>query len=127
MVHGHVPCQDGRMDDERLVQDHIPHVTAKPDPGNILTWHFVVEGAIGTDYEGGVYHGKLLFPPDYPFKPPGILFTTPSGRFKPHTKICFSFSDYHPECWNPIWHVGTILNGALSFMSEESPHMGNAL
>jgi hypothetical protein len=23
-----------------------------------------------TEYEGGVYHGKLVFPPDYPFKPP---------------------------------------------------------
>jgi len=108
------------------LQEPVPHVTAKPDPSNILEWHFVIEGPEGTPYHGGVYHGKLLFPPDYPFKPPGILFITPSGRFKPNTKICFSFSDFHPECWNPIWHVGTILNATLSFMNDESSTTGEA-
>lgn len=109
----------------RLVKEPVPHVIAKPDPSNILEWHFVIDGQEGTPYHGGTYHGKLLFPADYPFKPPGILFITPSGRFKPYTKICFSFSDYHPECWNPIWHVGTILIATVSFMNEESSTTGS--
>ena len=109
-----------------LLQDPVPHVIAKPDPGNITEWHFVIEGAEGTPYCGGIYHGKLLFPAEYPFKPPGILFITPSGRFKPYTKICFSFSDFHPECWNPTWHVGTILVATQSFMNEESSTTGAA-
>lgn len=29
------------------------------------------------DLAGGVYHGKVKFPPEYPFKPPGIRFTFP--------------------------------------------------
>ena len=41
-------------------------------------------------YEGGEYWGQLLFPSDYPFKPPGIKMTTPSGRFKENEKICTS-------------------------------------
>lgn len=108
------------------MQEPVPHVIAKPDPSNILEWHFVIDGQEGTPYHGGTYHGKLLFPADYPFKPPGILFITPSGRFKPYTKICFSFSDYHPECWNPIWHVGTILIATVSFMNEESSTTGES-
>ena len=32
-------------------------------------------------YTGGYYHGKLVFPPDYPFKPPRISMITPNGRF----------------------------------------------
>ena len=78
------------------MQEPVANVEARPDPSNILEWHFVIQGAPGTPYEGGVYHGKLLFPPDYPYKPPGIFFVTPSGRFKPYVKICFSFTDYHP-------------------------------
>jgi ubiquitin-protein ligase len=27
-------------------------------------------------FEGGRYHGRILFPVDYPFKPPNILFLT---------------------------------------------------
>ena len=34
------------------------------------------EGEVG-GYAGGVYHGKVKFPPEYPYKPPGIRFTHP--------------------------------------------------
>ena len=27
-------------------------------------------------------------------------------------------SDFHPESWNPLWSVSTILTGLLSFMVE---------
>lgn len=40
---------------------------------------YVLEGQDGTPYEGGYYHGKIIFPPQYPFKPPSILMLTPSG------------------------------------------------
>merc|ERR1711871_415792 len=33
-------------------------------------------------------------------------------------------SDFHPETWNPMWCVGTILTGVLSFMLEETPTTG---
>jgi len=32
-------------------------------------------------YKGGYYMGTLTFPPEYPWKPPGIRLTTESGRF----------------------------------------------
>jgi ubiquitin-conjugating enzyme E2 J2 len=63
----------------------------------------------------------LVFPADYPFKPPAIRMMTPSGRFKTNTRLCLSISDYHPKSWNPAWSVSTILTGLLSFMvSDES-------
>mgnify|MGYP002260101597 CR=1 FL=1 len=34
----------------------------------------------------GYYHGKLVFPKDFPFKPPRIFMTTPNGRFKVNTR-----------------------------------------
>jgi len=32
--------------------------------------HFILRGAPDTPYEGGEYWGQLIFPGDYPFKPP---------------------------------------------------------
>lgn len=108
-----------------ILQEPVPHIQAHPVPSNLLEWHFVLEGAKGTDFEGGYYHGKLVFPPNYPFKPPSISMFTPNGRFAINTKLCLSITDYHPESWNPMWSVGTILTGLLSFMYDKQPTTGS--
>jgi hypothetical protein len=38
-----------------------------------------------------------------------ITMVTPSGRFQPNTRLCLSMTDYHPESWNPMWSVSSIL------------------
>ncbi|KAF6197979.1 hypothetical protein GE061_007724 [Apolygus lucorum] len=76
-------------------------------------------------YQGGIYHGKLVFPREFPFKPPSIYMITPNGRFKTNTRLCLSISDFHPDMWNPAWSVSTILTGLLSFMLETSPTLGS--
>lgn len=58
-------------------------------------------------------------------KPPSVKMMTPSGRFSVNTKICMSMSDFHPESWNPLWNVVTILNGLRSFMAEEAETVGS--
>jgi ubiquitin-conjugating enzyme E2 J1 len=78
--------------------------------------HFTIRGADGTDFEGGIYHGRILLPPEYPFKPPHIVFLTPSGRFETGTKVCLSFSAYHPELWQPAWGIRLILEALISFL-----------
>lgn len=117
--------------------------------------HYVVRGPEKSPYEGlftywclfspitktvcsagGYYHGKLMFPREFPFKPPSIYIITPNGRFKvntrsedpggymnskhsiflPFLRLCLSISDFHPDTWNPAWSVATILTGLLSFM-----------
>jgi hypothetical protein len=36
--------------------------------------------------QGGMYHGRILLPADYPFKPPSFMMLSPSGRFEVMTK-----------------------------------------
>jgi ubiquitin-conjugating enzyme E2 J2 len=102
-----------------------PRMTVAPNESNILEMHYVIEGNEGTPYEGGVYHGKLIFPKEYPLKPPGVMMLTPSGRFQPNRRLCLSMSDFHPESWNPMWSVSTILTGLYSFMLETNPTLGS--
>ncbi|KAK9231864.1 hypothetical protein WN943_022104 [Citrus x changshan-huyou] len=99
-----------------LCKEPVSHVVARPSPSDILEWHYVLEGSNGTPFAGGYYYGKIKFPPEYPYKPPGILMITPNGRFMTQKKLCLSMSDFHPESWNPMWSVSSILTGLLSFM-----------
>jgi len=103
----------------------VENIEVHPLEDNILEWHYCIFGTKGTLYEGGYYHGVLKFPREYPLKPPSVLMHTPNGRFKTHTRLCLSMSDYHPETWNPMWSVSTILMGLYSFMLEETSTLGS--
>ena len=85
----------------------------------------MIKGPKDTPYTGGFYHGKLIFPSEYPYKPPAIMMLTPNGRFNTNTRLCLSMSDFHPETWVPAWSVASILNGVLSFMLESTPTVGS--
>ena len=102
-----------------------PNVYTMPLESNLLEWHYCIEGAKETDFHGGFYWGKLIFPPLYPLKPPSVMMLTPNGRFKTGRRLCLSMSDYHPESWNPMWSVSTIITGLISFMAESSPTLGS--
>lgn len=119
------PCQLRLQKEYRSLQkEPPPFIDAHPSPNNILEWHYALRGPPDSPYAGGVYHGKVIFPQEYPFKAPSVVMCTPSGRFAPNQKICMSMTDFHPEKWEPCWSVSTILTGLLSFMLEEEPTTG---
>ncbi|MFS7957364.1 putative ubiquitin-conjugating enzyme E2, ATP synthase, F1 complex, delta/epsilon subunit [Helianthus anomalus] len=47
--------------------------------------------------EGGIYHGRIQLPSEYPFKPPSFMLLTPNGRYETQIKICLSISNHHPD------------------------------
>lgn len=75
---------------------------------------------LGTAFEGGIYHGRILLPVEYPFKPPNFMLLTPNGRFETLTKICLSITSYHAEHWQPSWSVRTALTAIRAFMVTPS-------
>lgn len=90
--------------------------SAYPLDDNLFEWHFTVKGASGTDFENGVYHGRIILPNEYPMKPPNIILLTPNGRFEVNKKICLSISGHHPETWIPSWSIRTALLALIAFM-----------
>jgi ubiquitin-conjugating enzyme E2 J2 len=109
-----------RKEYQEIRKKPLENIRTAPKETNLLEWHYVIEGPKGSPYEGGYYHGMVLFPKEYPHKPPSIHMFTPNGRFKPNTRLCLSISDFHPETWNPLWSVGTILLGLYTFMLDPS-------
>ncbi|ONK67593.1 uncharacterized protein A4U43_C05F1700 [Asparagus officinalis] len=83
---------------------------------DIFEWQFAIRGPRDTEFEGGIFHGRIQLPTEYPFKPPSFMLLTPNGRFETQTKICLSISNYHPEHWQPSWSVRTALVALIAFM-----------
>jgi len=104
---------------KEMVRDVNPHYTAKPLEDNLFEWHFTIRGPPDSPFEKGVYHGRIILPSDYPFKPPNILILTPNGRFETNKKICLSISAYHPEFWQPGWSIRTVLIALIGFMPSK--------
>ena len=103
--------------------DPSPYFWAEPLEIEPFEWHFTIRGPEATEFEGGFYHGVITLPNSYPFKPPYIIFHTPSGRFQIKEKICMTFTNYHPEYWQPAWTIRTILQALVSFMPVEEDQL----
>lgn len=98
-----------------------PH-TLLPPPTLLHAFPFAVLPTL----QGGIYHGRILMPAEYPFKPPAFVMLTPSGRFETGVKIwcarrpCWLMlassaccpSVCRGRCWNTaalavgcVWHI----------------------
>jgi ubiquitin-conjugating enzyme E2 J1 len=89
---------------------------AKPLEDNIFEWHFTIRGPRDTEFDGGVYHGRIVLPSEYPLKPPDFYFATPNGRFDLNKKVCLTISSHHAESWQPSWGIRTALLALIAFM-----------
>ena len=72
----------------------------------------MLRGPEETPFAGGLYHGRIILPSQYPYKPPEFMFLCPTGRFEVGKKICLSISQHHPELWQPGWDIRTGLGPA---------------
>ncbi|XP_050532776.1 ubiquitin-conjugating enzyme E2 J1-like [Daktulosphaira vitifoliae] len=90
--------------------------SAHPLEDNLFEWHFTMRGPQSSEFEGGIYHGRILLPSEYPMKPPNIILLTPNGRWETNKKICLSISSHHPETWQPSWSIRTALLALIAFM-----------
>ena len=106
-------------DKKELDRHRSSRYYAEPLENDMFEWHFTIRGPAGSDFEGGLYHGRILLPPEYPFKPPNIVFLNRNGRFEVGTKICLSISAHHEETWQPAWGIRTMLEAIISFLPSE--------
>jgi len=95
---------------------------------NIFNWDFVMIGPDDTLYEGGIFNGKIIFPANYPNKPPQVTFT--SKIIHPNIykdgKVCISIlhegEDQYgyedvSERWSPTQSINSIMMSILSLFS----------
>ncbi|KAL1649154.1 hypothetical protein SLS58_001728 [Diplodia intermedia] len=104
-----------------LANHASPDYHAEPLEDNLFEWHFTLRGPPApSPYAGGLYHGRIILPAQYPLRPPSFRFVTPTGRFEVNREICLSISGHHEESWQPAWGIRTALVAIRSFMDTDA-------
>ncbi|KAH8022108.1 hypothetical protein HPB51_021990 [Rhipicephalus microplus] len=109
-----------------LTRDPPPGIYAAPDENDITRIHALVVGPSGTPYEGGFLLFHLVYPLEYPNKPPVVRFlTTDAGRVWLHPYLYESgevslsiLGTFSGPQWSPGLSLGHVLLSIQSLLSE---------
>jgi ubiquitin-conjugating enzyme E2 D/E len=103
-----------------LGNDPPANTSAGPVGDDLFQWEGTVLGPEGTPYEGGVFFLSVLFPSDYPFKPPKVQFATHiyHPNINGNGSICL---DVLKDQWSPALSIGKLLLSIRSLLSDPNP------
>jgi len=77
-------------------------------------------GPSDSPYSGGVFFVNILFPPDYPFKPPKVSFKT--KVYHPNVNIqgsiCLAILK---DQWSPALTISKVLLSICSLLTDPNP------
>lgn len=103
-----------------LKRDPPTNCSAGPCAEDIYVWDATIMGPSDSPFQGGVYFLKIKFPPDYPFKPPNVVFTT--KIYHPNINetggICL---DILKDQWTPALSIGKLLLSICSLLTDPNP------
>ncbi|KAI1334970.1 ubiquitin-conjugating enzyme [Xylariaceae sp. FL0016] len=90
---------------------------------NIHTWTITLPGPPNTPYAAGTFALTLTLPPDYPFKPPTVVFATriyhPNVTNDAAGAVCLAA--LKPENWKPASRVRGVLDAVRQLLLEPNP------
>ena len=93
---------------------------------DILKGQAMIIGPIDTPYEHGFYLFDIMYPPDYPHKPPVVKFCTNDGVTRMHPnlykcgKVCVSIlNTWRGDAWTGCQTISTVLLTLVSLLNSE--------
>lgn len=103
---------------EEIKKDPMPHISAGPVGDDLYHWTGCVIGPQKTPYEGGVFKVDILFPADYPFKPPKIKFITKIFHPNISTTGAICVSILKDDGWSPSLSISKVLLSIVSLLDD---------
>jgi ubiquitin-conjugating enzyme E2 D/E len=102
-----------------LLSDPPPGCEAFPDGDDMFKWRAILRPE-NPPYAGGVFHLIILFPLEYPFKPPRMSFITKIYHCNINTSggICL---DILKDAWSPALTIAKVLLSVLSLLMDPNP------
>jgi len=101
-------------------KDPPTNCSAGPRQDDLFHWSSTILGPTESVYEGGVFQLDIRFPPDYPFKPPKIVFIT--KIYHPNVNsdgaICL---DILKDQWSPALTISKVLLSICSLLTDPNP------
>jgi ubiquitin-conjugating enzyme E2 D/E len=91
-----------------------------PAGDDIYKWEGILIGPADSPFVGGIFKLSILFPTDYPFKPPKVNFIT--KIYHPNINssglICL---DILKDQWSPALTISKVLLSILSLLTDPNP------
>ncbi|KEF62724.1 ubiquitin-conjugating enzyme E2 D/E [Exophiala aquamarina CBS 119918] len=101
-----------------LAREYAPTYHATPVEDDMFHWDTAIRGPADTPYEGGLFHLDLLFPTNYPFKPPKVRFRT--QIYHPNIRNGGGFCTQHfcilADEWSPLTRCLTVLQSFIELL-----------
>lgn len=104
---------------QMLVENPIPgsKVYLENDE-DLRNWIVVIEGPVGTPYEGGLFKALFQFPENFPFKPPKPKFATtvyhPNVNLTTGQLCQATFED----AWTPTQKIADMIKKIIGLLEE---------
>jgi len=106
-----------------MTDNHTDEFFAYPLENDNFNWHFTIKGEKNSEFEGGIYHGNMNIPNNYPENKPVIQFFTPNGRFALNTSLCLYIDQ---NCnWKTEWTLINMLEALIKYMPIQESHTGS--
>jgi len=98
----------------------VDGVSVTPKEDNMLIWHGNVKGPADTPYENGTFHFTVIFPDNFPFKPPAITFITKIYHpgFNEEGHICLQMLR---DEWKPATSMSTVFKSIRDKIGKPDP------
>ena len=109
-----------RSELKELIENPPANCSAGPIDDNMHQWQATIMGPDKSPYEGGVFYLNIVFPKDYPFKPPKLTFLTKiyHCNISSGGSICL---DILKEQWSPALTISKVLLSICSLMDDPNP------
>jgi ubiquitin-protein ligase len=103
-----------------ITLDPPPNCSAGPKGDNLYEWVSTILGPPGSVYEGGIFFLDIHFSPDYPFKPPKVVFKTRIYHCNINSQgtICL---DILKDNWSPALTISKVLLSICSLLTDCNP------
>jgi len=106
---------------EDLRREPPADCSAGPVGEDLFHWQATIMGPPDSPYSEGCFSLRIQFPPDYPFRPPKLQFTT--RIYHPNINesggICL---DILKDQWSPALTIGKVLLSILSLLCDPNPN-----
>lgn len=105
---------------QEISRDPPCNCSAGPVGNDLYHWTGTILGPSDTPYEGGVFELDIMFPPDYPFKPPHVTFKNKvyHPNISKNGAICL---DILKDKWAPALTISKVLLSICSLLNDANP------
>ena len=106
---------------EEINRNPPPFSSAGPVDDDIFHFQATIMGPTDTPYAGGVFFLDVIYPIDYPFKPPKIKFTSKIYHCNINSENGAISLDILTDQWSPSLSISSLLVSITSLLSDPNP------